>query len=271
MGRIYLKRRSELELEQEIPVIEGHSLPDLKQNPQSGSRSRFRVPKSLISDWHNNLLEDKPHVNFTFELLHSWYNQFEFDYEPYYFRGQQTPIDWKSKMGNSDASYNIKTGHTVDLVKGDMVIREDSAVYLVNWEIQEHANNKASQVAKCNIDLTVTRHVKEETDRTGYLIAPAHTEIVVDALPSIMAEYAGRPDFTAAIGTPGVTPDHLITVSMQWNDSTKQIDIGDEFIDGRYTYRVTNITYDEVNRQKTSGVLKIYAKRVAGGKDSNGR
>lgn len=265
MGKIILKRRKEV-IKQNIcdPDMSG-----LRANPQVKNNSRFRVPRTLISDWHNNLLEDKPFVNYTFDLLHDWNDQFKEDYVPFRFRGQQTPIDWKSKIGNSDASYNMKTGHVVDIKKGDMVVREDGEVFLVNWEIQEHANNKATQIAKCNLDMTVVRHVDEKLDKDAYLIEEAHDEVIVETLPCIVAEYAGRPEYTAYAGTPGVTPDHLITVSMQWNDQTKQIEIGDEFKDGRYLYRVVNVSVDEVHRSRRSGVLKIYAKRVAGGREPN--
>lgn len=264
MGQIKKIRRAEAEAQ--ARAMPGEYVPGmLRPNPQPSSYRRFRMPVTLTSDWANNLLEDKPHVNYTYELLPVWHEQFEEGYLPYLFRGQQTPIDWKSKIGNSDANFNLKTTHLVPMKKGDMVRREDGVISLINWEIQEHANNRATQVAKCNLSLTIRRDVPEEVDRNGYLIQEAGVKVIVDAQPSITSEYAGRPDFTAYTEVPGVTPDHLITVSTQWNDRTKEVLIGDEFEYGKFTYRVVNISLAEVEIDQSAGVLALHARRVAGG------
>ena len=239
---------------------------DLRPNPQVFNHRRFRVPVTLDSDWKQNLLEDKKHVNYCFELLHDWYDQFDEEYEPEWVRAQQTPIDWKSKIGNSDASFNFKTTHDVMVRKGDMVRREDGVISILNWDIQEHANNKATQVAKCNLLLTAKRRIPEELDPgTALMLTPEHDEIIVDKLPVIITEYAGRPDFTEYMNIPGITPDHLSTVSMQWNEQTKKLRIGDTFEIEQFSYRIVQLAYQELNIDKTAGVLLAYAKRVAGG------
>lgn len=268
MGSILMVRKAD---RTDLPTTPIHTVTcehgyDLRPNPQVYNHRRFRVPVTLESDWHQNLLEDKKHVNYCFELMHDWYEQFEDDYEPMWVRAQQTPIDWKSKIGNSDASFNFKTTHEAPVVKGDMVRREDGVVSILNWDIQEHANNKATQVAKCNLLLTVKRHVEEELDpATAIMLSPAHEETIVHELPVIITEYAGRPDFTEYMNIPGITPDHLSTLSMQWNSQTKNIKIGDTFDVEQFTYRIVQIAYQELNISKTAGVLLVYAKRVAGG------
>ena len=60
-------------------------------------------------------------------------------------------------------------------------------------------------------------------------------------------------------------PDNLITVSCQWNKTTRQIRLDDEFIIGDFTYRIMNISLAEVQIDKDFGVLVLNAKRVAGG------
>ena len=84
-------------------------------------------------------------------------------------------------------------------------------------------------------------------------------------IPVIHTEYAGRPDYAAAQGTPGINADHLITVKMQWNSKTRKIHVDDEFILGAYTYRVINVSIAEVQIDKKYGILCVNAKRVAGG------
>lgn len=78
-------------------------------------------------------------------------------------------------------------------------------------------------------------------------------------------EYAGRPDYMASQGQPGINADHLITVAVQWNSLTKDIHVNDEFVLGSFTYRVINTSIAEVNITKDYGVLTVHAKRVAGG------
>lgn len=208
---------------------------------------------------------DVPHVNFTFELVRNWYAINEEGYEPIYLRGQQTPIDWKSKIGNSDMSTNFKVTHDIPIHKGDMVIREDGTIYLLTWNVTSHANNQATQTVECNATTEFTRHFDDITDEEGYLVEEGGYKVIVPPIPISHAEYAGRPDFSSASGQPGMHADHLITVSLQYNDTTKKINLDDRFMIGEFTYRVINVSIAEVNIDKEYGVLILNAKRVAGG------
>ena len=242
-----------------------HGAFDLIPAVKASSRKDFRPPPTIESDFERYLAHDVPHVNFTFELVHDWFAMTEENYEPMYIRAQQTPIDWKSKIGNSDMSTNFKVTHKVPVCKGDMVIREDGMVYLLNWNVQNHPNNQATQSIECNCVVEITRDVDEEVDDNGYLIREAGRKTIVPAIPCSHAEYAGRPDFSASQGQAGIAPDHLITLSVQWNSTTKDVRIGDQFQIGNFTYRVINISVAEVHISRDHGVLILHAKRVAGG------
>lgn len=231
----------------------------------ASSRKDFRPPPTIQSDFKRQLDHEVPYVNFTFELVHDWFQLQDPEYQHTYIRGQQTPIEWKSKVGNSDMSTNFKVTHEVPIYKGDMLIREDGMIYLLNWNVQNNPNNQASQSIECNAALTIKRDVPETVDKDGYLIEPAGEKIIVDSLPCIHSEYAGRPDYVASQGSAGIAPDHLITVSLQWNPSTANIHVNDRFELGNFTYRVVNISIAEVNITKEHGVLIFNAKRVAGG------
>lgn len=182
-----------------------------------------------------------------------------------YIRAQQYPIDWKSKIGNSDMSTNFKTAHTPRIYKGNMAIRDDGMIYLLNWNIQNHLNNQATQSIECNSVIEVRRRVREQTDERGFVIVDEHDEIIAPSIPCSHSEYAGRPDFAATQGIPGINADHLITVSLQWNSQTKNIRINDEFTLGSFTYRVINVSIAEVNIAQDHGVLILNAKRIGGG------
>ena len=187
------------------------------------------------------------------------------DYEPEYIRAQQTSIDWKSKIGNSDMSTNFKTDYTHEIQKGDYAIREDGMLFMLNWNITLHANNQATQSTECNAVIDITREFPDETDEKGMLISEGGRRPVAAGLPVNHTEYAGRPDYSGASQQAGMHPDHLITVTCQWNTTTRKIRLDDEFVLGDFTYRVMNISLAEVNIDKDYGILVLNAKRVAGG------
>lgn len=187
------------------------------------------------------------------------------DYEPEYIRGQQTSIDWKSKIGNSDMSTNFKTDYTHNIEKGDYVIREDGMLYMLNWNITLHANNQATQSTECNAIVDITREFAPVVNEKGFVVEPGGRRAVAAGLPINHTEYAGRPDYSGASLQAGMHPDHLITVTCQWNKTTRQIRLDDEFVLGDFTYRVMNISLAEVQIDRDYGVLVLNAKRVAGG------
>lgn len=187
------------------------------------------------------------------------------DYEPEYIRGQQTSIDWKSKIGNSDMSTNFKTDYTHTIEKGDYVIREDGMLYMLNWNITLHTNNQATQSTECNAIVDITREFAPVVNEKGFVVEPGGRRAVAAGLPINHTEYAGRPDYSGASLQAGMHPDHLITVTCQWNKTTRQIRLDDEFVLGDFTYRVMNISLAEVQIDRDYGVLVLNAKRVAGG------
>lgn len=231
------------------------------------STKNFRPPETIKSDFVRLLQHEVPHVNFTFDLIHDWYDHVENVGEHCLIRAQQTPIDWKSKIGNSDMSTNLKVSHDVRIYKGDMVIREDGYVFLLNWMVQNHPNNQATQTILCNTRLTITRMIPAETDMNGYLMHDDMTDVIVDDLPCVHSEYAGRPDFISSQGAAGIAPDHLLNISMQWNRKTRNIRIGDHCKIGNYEYRIINVSIAEVDIDGEHGILILNAKRVAGGYD----
>lgn len=231
------------------------------------SHEDFKPPAQIETDFVHLLNHDVPHTNFTYEILHDWYLRDEEGYEPIYLRGQQTPIDWKSKIGNSDMSSNFKTSYDVPIQKGDIAIREDGVLYMLNWNITMHPNNQATQCVECNAVVDFTREFPPEIDpMTGFQIGDeGGRKIIVPQMPISHSEYAGRPDFSGSSGQAGMHPDHLISVYTQWNSTTRKLRLDDEFVMGDFTYRIINISLAEVQVDKDYGVLSLNAKRVAGG------
>lgn len=220
----------------------------------------LRVPKEEEDEYGNivNYIE-------YFSLAENGAYEPTEDYEPEYIRGQQTSIDWKSKIGNSDMSTNFKTDYTHKIEKGDYVVREDGMLYMLNWNITLHANNQATQSVECNAIVDILRDMPDETDEKGILISEGGLKPIAKGLPISHSEYAGRPDYSGASGQAGMHPDHLITVYCQWNKTTRKIRLDDQFVLGDFTYKVMNVSLAEVQIDKDYGILTLNAKRVAGG------
>ena len=98
-------------------------------------------------------------------------------------------------------------------------------------------NNQATQAQICNLKLTLTRHVQAVSDTRGFVVTPAHDEVILDEYPATLSPYAGRPDYIAMANVPGINADSLMSGQIQFNEQTKQMTINDEFQLGGFTYR----------------------------------
>ena len=125
---------------------------------------KFYIPLTLEQDFIDWLNTDVPNINYDFELVRDWYARSQTGYAPVSLRAMLFSIEWKSKVGNSDASSNFKTSYEVPIRKGDIVIREDGSIFMLNWTVQRHPNNQSTQAVDCNASLEFTRHVDETLD-----------------------------------------------------------------------------------------------------------
>lgn len=210
-------------------------------------------------------MTDVPGTNYTFEVVKNWYDRDKAEYAPVLIRASFFPISWKSKIGNSDMGSNFLANTTVDIHKGDIVIREDGEIFILDWKVQRKPNVQTSQAKDCNAMLEIWRTMEEVLDERGYVIAPAHDECVVPPIPCVWTSHSGRPDYSVAYNTPGIHADSLFDGWVQWNATTKNIRIGDEFEWGHERFRIVNLHLSEVEIEGGYGIIDLNAKRVAGG------
>lgn len=230
----------------------------------AASSKTFLLPDTIQSDFALYLMDDVPQHNYTFELVRNWYDRADESYTPEFIRAMLFAINWKSKVGNTDANSNFRTHLKTDIRKGDIVVREDGVIFMLNWQIQRHINNQSTQAIDCNAMIEFFRQVDETLDERGYLIEEAHRKVIVPSLPCVYTEYAGRPDYATGYNTPGITPDHLLTVQVQFNDHTRNLRIGDKFELMRSTYHIVHLIDREVDMDGTYGIINLMARRSAG-------
>lgn len=200
-----------------------------------------------------------------FVIHKDWFAQFEDGYEERTIRGEIYPDSTKSRYANMDNYMNIRADVDSGIRKGDMLVDPNGVIYLLNWEVALQSNNAPSRALRCNMHLTVYRHQEEVVDEYGFEIEPEQDVVLVDRLPANAYRYDGRPEYTAVSGTPGMTPDALTIVSIQYNDKTKIIKENDKFIWANEEYMVVDINYTDVNEMNNSGVMIIQAKKAPGG------
>ena len=254
-----------------------------------GTTKRFRVPRTLAADFDSFLNMDIPNTNMDFELVRCWYDREDQNYEPHYIRGEIYPDSTKSRYENTDNNMNLRCSVTSGIRKGDMVVEPDGTVYVLDWEVHLESNNAPTRALRCNLILNIYRHktateIGEDTivgtdgellDEDGFVISQEQQEeaslladqtiTIVPDIPCNAYRYDGRPEYTAVSGTPGADPNALTLMTVQYNDYTKNIHIDDEFLWGDETYYVVDVDRVGINIGGEYGVLKIQAKKKAGG------
>ena len=236
------------------------------------TQNHFKQPPRFQDDYTRVLMTDHAHTNYWFKLCRDWYEDKDKpEDEAIWIRGEQTPIQWKSAIGNADMKTGFNTDWDIPIYRGDMLIRRsDNKIYMLDWNVQEYPIAQNSQTIECNHYFEFYREMPELTDENGYLIQEKGPQIVIPKIPGVVAEYTGRPDFEVVQSTPGITAVDLLTCYVQWNPITKKMRLNDTFRFGQFTYRVENISIERVEITKTHGEIMFHARRVTGGEVHDG-
>ena len=198
-------------------------------------------------------------------MLPNWFAKNSEDYVPHYIRMEIYPDSSKSRYTNTDNFMNVRTAVDSGIKKGDMVIAPDGTTYLLDWAVALQSNNAPSRALRCNMLLSMMRYHEEETDAMGYLIAEEGYAPLFNDLPVNVYRYDGRPEYSAISGTPGIAPDALTIVTIQYNDLTKEIRAEDKFIWGGETYVVVDVNLSGVQYIHNAGVIVLQCKKMPGG------
>lgn len=229
------------------------------------TNKRFYVPKTLAADFDEFLQNDIPNTVMNLELIHNWYDKQNSSYIPTYIRGEIYPDSTKSRYSNTDNNMNFRASKKSGIRKGDIIIQPDGTIFTLDWEVALESNNAPSRALRCNMYLKVYRHVEETVDEDGYLITPEGIKTIVEDIPANAYRYDGRPEYSAVSGTPGVTPNALTQMTVQYNEQTANIRIDDLFMWGNEEYKIVDVNRVGVHIDETHGVLFLQAKKASGG------
>lgn len=231
-----------------------------------GTSKRFRVPRTLAADFTAFLNQDIPNQVMDFELVTDWYvREEDDDYDPVFIRGEIYPDSTKSRYENTDNNMNFRADVHSGIKKGDMIIQPDKTVFILDWFVALESNNAPSRALRCNMMLSVKRYHEEIVDEDGYLKEPEGISDVTAPIPANAYRYDGRPEYSAVSGTPGLTPNALTLMTVQYNNQTKQIKESDRFEWGGDWYEIVDVNSVGLDITGSFGTLKIQAKKMAGG------
>lgn len=226
---------------------------------------KFFVPPTLEKDFDDFLNTDVPNQVQGYELLKDWYAQLDSGYKPTIVRCEVYPDSTKSRYENTDNYVNVRASLSSGIVKGDMLRDAEGNIYVLDWDILKETNNIPTRGLRCNMFLTVERVVPDETDQWGYLIQEAGLATIVNQLPCNSYRYDGRPEYATHTATPGITVNALTITTAQYNDQTKNLKIGDEFIWGNEWFTIVDIDWSGVDKTAAHGTLRIVSRKKAGG------
>ena len=234
------------------------------------TNKRFRVPRTLAADFDAFLDRDIPNTNMDFEVLKNWYDREAEGYTPQYVRGEIYPDSTKSRYENTDNNMNIRCSVSSGIRKGDMLIQPDGTIFVLDWFVALQSNNAPSRALRCNMYLEVRRfrHPESEYDEDGYKKKnkiKSGWETIVPPIPCNAYRYDGRPEYVTVSGTPGATDNALTLMTVQYNDTTKNILIDDVFDWSGVTYRIVDINMVGVNIGADFGTIKLQARKAEGG------
>lgn len=226
----------------------------------------FYVPKTLKEDFDDFLQSDITNQVITTTVFHDWY---AVDASEEY-RCEWYPDSTKSRYENTDNNINVRFSLDANVHKGDIIQHTNGDLFVLDWEIPPESNNKASRALRCNFIFKVDRWINDIVDpNTGMLVTAGHYETIVPEIPANAYHYNGRPENSVVYGTPGVVPNDLTILTVQYNSKTKLIHIKDTFFWGNDQLEIisiSNIGLDLVHPDG-KGVLIIQAKKLAGGID----
>ena len=112
----------------------------------------------------------------------------------------------------------------------------------------------------CNTKLTVSRYQTMVQDDDGNILIEAGDNPVAEDLYCLTI--IGSFQFNAGSGSVGIVPTDDISVTLQFNATTKNIKIGDTFIVFESSYEVVSLDWSQRDIEFDYGVLTFHGKKV---------
>lgn len=173
-----------------------------------------------------------------------------------FFRGEISPINFKSKQYSSDNSFNLRFSIDEDIQKGD-IISYDNKQYLVTWQVnKDKIDSKKSIIELMPYNLTFRRKSlgRPKVDNTtGNIIEETQDNTV--CITRAMNVSGSHLELRLKTGQPGLFASSRFTITVQANEDTKKIMVDDYFNLMGYQYVIRDILYNQLNYDGETGLI----------------
>lgn len=177
------------------------------------------------------------------------------------FKAIVPEIDYRAKSGTTIRGQKPMYGDiTIPLKLGDY-LQSNNGIYIVTMlEVEKFPQCYRLFTDNCNASITVTRFEKAVYDKDGIVItAEGDNPIVSNIYCSLLVSGA---QFQISSGSIGIVPVDNIVVQTQFNTSSKNIAIGDNFYWFDSKYQIQNVDYSQVAISGDVGLLSFTGKKV---------
>jgi hypothetical protein len=173
--------------------------------------------------------------------------------------------NFKSNYQNlSDNARILRTKLSDNIVKGDYLTDSDSKTYIVTWSLYKDLNSYKGQCQLCNSQLDFVRWSEAVLDDYGNQATPAQYNPVVSNVLCFTSR-TGMGIFDSSASEIGIIPQGRMLIGLQYNSSTKNIQIGDELSYRGSQFEVVDIDMSMLNDSEETGILAVYVQKRAGG------
>lgn len=159
----------------------------------------------------------------------------------------------KDKRGKE---YTFRTMLDDEIKRGDIVyIPEQDRYYLLEKLTRRDPQCWSTIATPCNMRISIYCPMPAEVNDQGYIISPANKFHYIHALPCVQRS---EPRFDSVNrNAPGTLALDDLTITLQQNEYTEQIALGDEFERGLHVYSI-------VDKQTDNGIITMHARAKAG-------
>lgn len=163
---------------------------------------------------------------------------------------------------------DLRCSKSFSIKKGDTVTDASSVLYLIIETPFTDLNCIKSTIHICTNTISFERYANSTLDSSGVVTGGISGYSSVASSTRGYFQNSSAGSYSASVGMVGVTQSQKVMYITQYNSSTQNIRISDEFSYKSTQYVISDIDNTQLNSTGTSGLLVVYAQVLEGGRRS---
>ncbi|MBZ9622849.1 hypothetical protein G9F71_008285 [Clostridium sp. FP2] len=208
---------------------------------------RFYIPPNMQRDFSDSLLALGTDSIINFDPLNK-------------VKVRLDKVNYRTKNNSTSSDEVVFAELTSNLKMGDYLQYKNETMLITQLKENEFPKCYEFTTTTCNTKLTVTRYQMMVQDDNGNIITPeGDVNIAEDLYCSTLFNSF---QFKSSTGNVGIVPSDQLVISCQYNDSTKNIAIGDKFTWLKQTYQIISLDNSQIDISELYGMLTFNAEKV---------